>query len=260
MRTESKGIVMFQKDYRERDKLVKIFTESAGKLMFLVRNVTRVNSPLKAYIAPFTVGTFIGDFRENGLSYLYDVKSVAPLYNLQQDIFKNAYGTYMVNLLDAAVEDRQYDPKLFAFLLAGLKALDEGVDSEIVSMIFELHLLPYFGTQFNWRDCCVCHTTHGPFDFSSAYGGLLCQKHWPLDPHRYHADPTAVELTRRLAAVDYAHLGKINVKPATKRAIRHLLDEIDDEFIGLHLKSKKFIDQMSRWEDVLKKPSDENPS
>lgn len=32
---ETKGIILFTKDFKEKDKLVKIFTESYGKLMFL---------------------------------------------------------------------------------------------------------------------------------------------------------------------------------------------------------------------------------
>ena len=34
---ETKGIILFTKDFKEKDKLVKIFTESYGKLMFLDR-------------------------------------------------------------------------------------------------------------------------------------------------------------------------------------------------------------------------------
>jgi DNA repair protein RecO (recombination protein O) len=30
-----------------------------------------------------------------------------------------------------------------------------------------------------------------------------------------------------------------------------------EEYIGLHLKSKKFIDQMSEWQDVLKPKEEE---
>ena len=34
---ESRGLVLFNRNYRENDKLVKIFTEQAGKRMFFVR-------------------------------------------------------------------------------------------------------------------------------------------------------------------------------------------------------------------------------
>ena len=40
---ESRGIVLFNRNYRENDKLVKIFTEQAGKRMFLLEVVGQVN-------------------------------------------------------------------------------------------------------------------------------------------------------------------------------------------------------------------------
>ncbi len=38
---ETKGILLFSKDHKEKDKLVKIFTESAGKQMFYVEGAHR---------------------------------------------------------------------------------------------------------------------------------------------------------------------------------------------------------------------------
>ncbi|MEG2705683.1 recombination protein O N-terminal domain-containing protein, partial [Lactococcus sp.] len=35
---ETRGLVLYTKNYREKDKLVKIFTESFGKRMFFVKN------------------------------------------------------------------------------------------------------------------------------------------------------------------------------------------------------------------------------
>ncbi|MDU3711921.1 MAG: DNA repair protein RecO, partial [Enterococcus faecalis] len=43
---ETKGIILFTKDFKEKDKLVKIFTESYGKLMFFVKGAHRKNNPL----------------------------------------------------------------------------------------------------------------------------------------------------------------------------------------------------------------------
>jgi DNA repair protein RecO (recombination protein O) len=35
--------------------------------------------------------------------------------------------------------------------------------------------------------------------------------------------------------------------------IRFILDEIYSEYVGIFLKSKKFIDDMKSWENVMKK-------
>lgn len=66
---ETKGIILFTKDFKEKDKLVKIFTESYGKLMFFVKGAHRKNNPLLP-ILPFTEAVYIGNFREEGLSFL----------------------------------------------------------------------------------------------------------------------------------------------------------------------------------------------
>ena len=47
---ESKGLILFTKNHRENDMLVKIFTESAGKQMFYAKGIQRKNEPLIAKI------------------------------------------------------------------------------------------------------------------------------------------------------------------------------------------------------------------
>lgn len=251
---ESKGIILFTKDFKEKDKLVKIFTESYGKLMFFVKGAHRKNNPLTPAILPFTEAIYLGDFRGEGLSFLNSSKAVEPFRKIQQDIFINAYATYILNLVDAAIEDQVYDPNLFQFTHQALTALEEDKDPEIITNIFEIQLLNRFGVTPEWHHCVVCGETRGKFDFSSKYSGVLCEKHWPMDEHRYHADPRGIHFIRLFSGISYDQVQDINVKEETKEAIRKTLDELYDEYVGIHLKSKKFIDQMKTWESTMKIP------
>ena len=52
--------------------------------------------------------------------------------------------------------------------------------------------------------------------------------------------------------VDEAELQTISVKPEMKLKIRQFLDMIYDEYVGIHLKSKKFIDDLSSWGSIMK--------
>lgn len=254
---ESKGIILFTKDYKEKDKLVKIFTESYGKLMFFVKGAHRKNNPITASILPFTEAIYIGEFKNQGLSFLNSSKEVKPFLTIQQDIFINAYATYLLNLVDVAIDDRVYDPNLFHFLEQALTLLNDGKDAEIITNIFELQLLNRFGVSPNWSHCCVCGETKGKFDYSSNYSGVLCERHWSLDNHRYHANPKAIHFIRLFVSISYDNIQNITLKTDTKIAIRTTIDELYDEYVGIHLKSKKFIDQMKKWEDVLKLPNPE---
>lgn len=252
---ESKGIPLFSKDYKEKDQLVKIFTESYGKRMFFVKGAHRKNNPLKPALLPFTEAVYLGDFRIEGLSFLNSSKDVHPFRLIQGDIFINAYGTYLLNLVDAAIEDHVYDPNLYHFLMQALRLLNEGKDPEIITNIFEIQLLQRFGVWPIWTHCVVCGATQGKFDYSSQYNGVLCQKHWSLDKRRYHADPVAIHFIRLFSTVSFNKVQTLKLKPETKQAIRQTIDELYDEYVGIHLKSKKFIDGMKNWENTLKLPS-----
>ncbi len=248
---ESKGILLFSRNHKEKDKLVKIFTESAGKQMFYVRGAHKKNNPLAPALLPYTEATYIGKFNGTGLSFLNSAKNIHAFRNIQEDIFMAGYATYMMNLVDAAIEDHVYDPFLYHFLQQALLMMDQGNDSEILTNIFEIQILQRFGIAIDWQKCAVCGQTHGKFDYSSTYSGLLCEQHWEKDPRRYHADPVAIHFIRLFAQISYEKIQKIELKTETKQAIRQTIDQLYEEYVGLNLKSKKFIDQMGTWSTVM---------
>lgn len=250
---EIEGLVLFNRDYKEKDKLVKIFTASRGKKMFYVRNVRRKNSPFLSAIQPYTKANYVVDLNQEGLSFLSAIKEVTPYKTIQQDIFISAYATYILNLVDVAIQDGEPDFALYGFTKEALTFLDQGVDPEIITNIFEIQLLARFGLTFNWLECAVCGETHGKFDLSPKYHGVLCENHFSKDEHRYHFDPIAMHFIRLFSNIKYDQINSITLKPETKDAIRLILDEIYDEYVGIHLKSKKFITQMKDWENMLRK-------
>lgn len=253
--SESKGLILFARNHREKDKLVKIFTEKHGKMMFFVKNANRPNNTITTAILPFTEAVYVGEFRNEGLSFLNDSKEVTSFTHIQQDIFISAYATYILNLVDAAIEDVTYDPALYGFTHQALTYLNEGLDPEIITNIFEIQLLARFGFAFQWQHCTVCGETQGKFDFSSQYSGVLCERHWHLDDRRrYHADPRAIHFIRLFSSVSLDQIQRIELKEETKAAIRQTIDLLYEEFVGIHLKSKKFIDEMKNWETTMKLP------
>lgn len=249
---EFEGIVLSVREYRESDHLVKIFTDRFGKLMFFTKGTGKRNSKLKSAILPFTKSTYIGDVRNKGLSFINDAKDQELYKSMQTDIFLNAYATYLLNLTDVAIEDRVPDGALYHRLSASLREIDEGSDPVIIMNIFEVQLLPYFGVAPEWRGCRVCGNTEGPFDYSLQYAGLLCQQHWHMDTHRYHASQKSIYFLRLFSRISLDQIGSINVKEETKKEIQFLIDQIYDDSVGIYLKSKGFIKKMYDWGNVLK--------
>ena len=50
-----------------------------------------------------------------------------------------------------------------------------------------------------------------------------------------------------------AKLETISLKPDIKKQLRDFIDLLYDEYVGIHLKSKKFIDSLGDWGNILKR-------
>ena len=175
---EVEGIVLYYRRHRERDFLVKIFTKRFGKVMFFVRGSKKQQSELMQAIQPFRRATFIADIRENGLSFLRAAKDIEVYRELQIDIFKNAYSTYICALADAALEDRMMNLDMYYQIENSLHLINEGYDSEVIMNIIETKFLRNFGVSPNFMACSVCGKTEGIFDFSDKYHGIICSEHF----------------------------------------------------------------------------------
>jgi len=244
------GLVLYSRNYREKDKLVKIFTESFGKRMFFVKNFAQ--SKYISSLQNFTSCQLLCTVNDNGFSFIDDVSQVDTLQHLSEDIFANAHASYLISLADAAISDNQYDPALYAFLTKSLQLIDEKFDKEIVTNIFEVQILNRFGISINFSDCQICHRSNLPMDFSYKYGGCLCPDHVNEDLRRLQLDPNVLYLLHQFQEIPLDQLEKIAIKPEMKKKLRLFIDGLYDEYVGIQLKSKKFLDSMDSWSDIMK--------
>ena len=252
---ESRGIVLFNRNYRENDKLVKIFTEQAGKRMFFVRGGG--SGKLSAVIQPLNIAEFMMTLNDEGLSFIEDYSQAESFKEITSDIFKLSYATYLAALTDVAIADGVVDAQLFAFLEKTLELMEEGLDYEILTNIFEIQILSRFGVSLNFHDCAFCHRTGLPFDFSFKYSGVLCPDHYHQDERRCHLNPNLPFLLDQFQAVRFSELETISLKPDIKKQLRDFIDLLYDEYVGIHLKSKKFIDSLGDWGSILKDKNEE---
>ena len=245
------AIVISLRKHKEKDALVKLFTLQHGKRMFFVRNLFKPNHALKSALLPFTYSTFEGTVQSDGLSFLSDYKESRNFRRIHEDIYLNAYSTYLANLSDAAIEDRTVNHQLFTLLLDSLEAMEEGQDAEIIVNIFEMNLLHYFGVHPDLNACRVCGSQEEPFDYSARFSGVLCARHFHEDPHRLHINPAAIYFSRLFLRIKPSQVQDITIKAENKKAIRTFIDFLYDEYVGIRLKSKSYIDQMYEWEKTL---------
>lgn len=241
-----KGIVLKRWPYREQDLLVKLLTTTQGKKTFWLRGARKVNFKLARAILPFTEGEYLGQLHAEGLSFLNGYRQLTLHENLLTNFERNAYANYMVDLLDRVFDDQIAIPQWYDVLHSLLKQLDQGLDPEVLARILEIQLLNDLGVAPHLQNCVLCQDVSGPFDFSEKYGGIICYRHFETDRYRLHLDQKVIFYFRRFSVINLQHIQSIQLSATTKAGLNYALDTIYQNEVGLHLKSRQFLDQLPK--------------
>ena len=67
-----------------------------------------------------------------------------------------------------------------------------------------------------------------------------------MDIHCLPVSSRAVHLARRLSQVDLKQIQNINLSDQTLKDLRMLMDAIYQEYVGIRLKSKSYLDQITQ--------------
>ncbi|MDQ0213912.1 DNA repair protein RecO (recombination protein O) [Oikeobacillus pervagus] len=248
------GIVIRTTNYGESNKITTIFSREFGKIGLMARGAKKPNSRLSAITQLFTHGQFLFQ-KTSGLGTLQQGEMTTTMRNIKEDLIRTSYASYIVELLDKGVEDRKPNPYLFELLLQTLQYIHEGYDNEIVTNIFEMKMLQVIGISPELNQCVHCGEREGRFAFSIRENGFLCHRCFEVDPYLLPISQATAKLLRLFYYFDLNRLGDIHVKEQTKKEIRTVISMYYDEYSGLYLKSRRFLEQMERMKDFLHNPS-----
>lgn len=246
MRTleEVEGIIFKRQKYKEADLLAKIFTKDNGIITLVVKGALRPKSKLGAATMNFSYGTYVIYTSGKGLSNLRTYKEVKQFDGIFHDLIKNAYASFIFDLIDHAFIEYQPLGKYYDLGEFAVKNIDRGVDPEMITQIVQMQLLNAYGVQPELRYCVICGKEKGIFDYSIQFGGIICSDHFNLEK-RLHLAPKEVAVLRTIGLIPIQRLGKIKISAQTKKATRKAIDRIYRETIDLNLKTKKFLDELN---------------
>ncbi|WP_096201301.1 DNA repair protein RecO [Bacillus sp. FJAT-45350] len=245
MLQKAEGIVIRTMDYGESNKIVTLYTREYGKIGVMARGAKKPRSRFTAISQHFIYGSFLFQ-KSTGLGLLQQGEIIDSFREVRNDLFRTSYASYIVELLDKLTDERQRNPFLFELLFQTLHYMNEEVDPEILIRIFEMKMLPVAGIHPQLDSCNSCGNQEGDFGFSIKEAGFLCHRCFYKDPHLIKITPATVKLLRIFYHFDLKRLGKVSVKRETKDEIKKVISTYYDQYSGLNLKSKRFLEQLER--------------
>lgn len=242
------GIVIRSIDYGESNKIITVYSRENGKIGMMARGAKKTNSRLSSISQLFTYGNYL--YRSSrGLGTLSQGETIHSFRTLREDLFKTAYAAYIVELTDKLTEDLTPSASLFNLLYYSLKYINENYDEEVITFIYETKMLATAGITPRLDSCANCGNNDTRFiGFSIKEGGFLCHHCLTIDPHYIPTSEATLKLLKLFLMMDIKRLGTISLKKKTRNEIKTVLNQYYDTYSGLHLKSKRFLAQLNKFE------------
>lgn len=172
----TEAVVLRTIEYSDTSLIVRMFTESQGKITVMARGAKRAKNATAGMLQP---PNYIAvQFRykvSRDIQPLTECEYVTYYTRLATDLKRYAGAMLSVEMLDRAVQERDPQPILFRLIIATLHELDTS-DGEIATIVhfFQLHLARQLGFAPELEKCSICGAPLVSANLLSEQGSLCC--------------------------------------------------------------------------------------
>lgn len=239
------AIVLKRRDQGEADRLLTVLARERGKVTLLAKGVRRQASRKAGHVEPFTyVELLVAKGRS--LDLVTQAETIEAHRHLREELWRSAWAYYVVELVDAFIQDEDPHQLLFDLLLETLGRLERGDDPALAVRYYELHLLALAGYQPQLFRCVQCSELLRPeVNFLSlARGGCLCPQHGAHHPETIALPLPVLKVLRFLQTRSWEEVAALQLSPETARQVESVLAR----YIVFHLertvRSATFLERL----------------
>jgi DNA repair protein RecO (recombination protein O) len=194
------GIVLRTWRLGESDRIVNLLTERHGKVRAVVKGVRKTKSRFGARLEPMVHCSLLF-YEGRELDIVTQAEVVEFFRPVREDLSRLAKAASLLEATDQLCQERHSNPRLFAMLLGGLRAL-AAHDAPLLVPAFFLKLLSTEGFHPLLDECASCGDRYGLTSFDLAQGGVICVSCSPAFGVAVGLSPPALDLIRRVLGGD----------------------------------------------------------
>lgn len=243
----AEAIVIRCRDFDEADKVAVLLTREEGKVQAVAKGARR---PRNRYAPAVQLFTHIKAslFHGRNLDSFSQVEIVESFRTLREDLLRMAYATYVCELMDESVREKQRLEQSFLLLLTTLHLLNAPeMEPEPILRAYELKLLSILGFRPQLESCVSCGQDLGAnpaVRFAPGLGGVLCPNCSAEGDLVHRIARGTLESMKRLLDGDIRRAHMIRI-PAEMRLE---MDKVIGDYYAIRTerrpKSKEFLDTL----------------
>lgn len=242
MITKVTGFIVSTVPFKDTSLILNILTKEFGLIGVLGKGVKKIKSPLRALTQKFTYGFFYIYYKEGKLSTLKDVDLIDPLMKIHSDILVIGYVNYIVELAVQVYKESE-TKELFELLTSIILKMNEGLDPEVLTNIFEVKCLPFLGVGIELNECCKCGNKKDIVTIDGDSGGLICKNCYQKERL---VSIKSIQLIRMFALVEIKSISKLEIQEERKKEINAFIETYYSRYTGMYLKSKDFLENLKK--------------
>jgi len=176
------AIVLRTRPYGESDKIVSCLTENHGKITGIAKGAKRSRKRFVNSLELFSlVNLRFQDRPHSNLVFILGADLLVGFKTLVSGLDKIAFASYLVEITEGLIGEREENPLVFRHLKKGLDFLENSGTSLAFLASFELKLLRLAGYQPALESCKRCRKQRDDglpvrWHFSPPDGGILCER------------------------------------------------------------------------------------
>ncbi len=242
------AVVLYSQDFAEWDKLVTFFSRDFGKLKGIAKGAKRSRKRFGSGLEPLTCITLSFFEKEGaGLVRLNHCEIVESYPGIHDDILRVGYASYLGELINKMVAEREANKELFTLLVTFLHLLNKPSFREEFIRIFELRLLSLSGYQPELTKCMICRKeVNGGKEhkFSVSRGGLICSDCFKGSLNYPTLSGGTIKILQRAQTIELKKVTRLFFSPQAREESRNILPRFIEYHLEKPLKSLRFLKQL----------------
>jgi DNA repair protein RecO (recombination protein O) len=237
---KTRAIVLKNKDFKENDRLIWLFTEKLGKISVVVQGAKKAKSKNMSLSLPFCFGEFVL-FKGKSMYTLNEGEIEDSFQSLLNDLDTLTYASYLNELIEISMIEEENNRELFKDLIVTYYLIKNKVgDLESLIRAFEVKLLKHTGYGLNLDACCQCGKKINTGNLiSTQYYGVICSD--CNKDSAYTLTAAALNTLKYLVKIPLENVYKITISKEVKKELESLLSIFISQSYSKKPNSLEFI-------------------
>lgn len=233
---ETEGFIISEVSYGETSKIINIFTKDYGIIGVHARGAKTIKSPFRSTTSAFLFVKINIRYKVDKLSILISSDIINPFKFIRSDLQLLSFLTYLIDL-SSQVYRESLNENIYDLLKLSLLKIEDGMDPFVMTNLLEIKYLDFLGVAMNLECCSKC----GSLDIVTfdVVEHSLCDN---CVTNQIIFGEKIIKLMKLYKLVNLEKISKTDVEKDITKTISLILSAYYDNYTGLYLKSKKFLD------------------